>query len=427
MIEAGRLEEQNPEQLLLTARRLLAEAEALSSRIAAVNEIGIAINRRLDLDKILKVVAKQAKWLLDFQYCGVCLRNRDSLWAVTDLFGFSSPCAPSELSQSSNLGYVLRTGNAFLATEKPQSSFLRNYESQMILPLVNDSEVMGAICFAAKSKGCYRQEDVRIAHLLALQLAAALRNARHLEDMRNVEDSLRRYAEELEERNAELDAYSHTIAHDLKSPLTSIPLRTFMIEKLEPDLKPETIKQLSEIKLTVSRMGGMIDQLLWLAKVRDAHEVAVCVEIAPVVEAAVSRFSDSIEKAGIKIIVEPDLPAVKGHSQWLEEVFANLINNAIKYMGSQNPEPSITVRGIRQGDMVRYEIEDTGLGIAEDQQAHLFEMFTRAHVNQADGLGLGLSIVHRIINNLKGEVGVTSTPGVGSTFWFKLAAGNQPD
>lgn len=70
--------------------------------------------------------------------------------------------------------------------------------------------------------------------------------------------------------------------------------------------------------------------------------------------------------------------------------------------------------------MARYEVEDNGIGIAPDDQARLFEMFTRLHTVQAEGLGLGLSIVHRMVTRLNGKVGVISNPGQGSTFWFTL-------
>ncbi len=419
---SARLEEQDHEQLLKTVRRLLAEAEALSSRIAAVNEIGIAINRKLDLDKILTVVAKQAKWLLDFDYCGVCLRGTNGLWKISDLYGFTSPCSTAELNNSPNLGYVLKTGYAYLTSQIVESSFLRSYASQIILPLVNDSEVMGTINFAMRRSGAYSQEDLRIGHLLALQLAAAIRNARFVENMEIAEEGLRQYAQELEVRNAELDAYGHTIAHDLKSPLTSIPLRVYMVEKLQPDLKPEAVKQLQEIKNSTQHMAKMIDQLLWLAKLRHPGEAIQKVEVTPALEAALARFQQPLIQQGIQIQYDSPLPPVKAHSQWLEEIFANLISNAIKYMGAANPQPSITIRGTCQGNMVRYEVADSGLGIPEDKQAHLFEMFTREHIHEAEGLGLGLSIVHRIINNLNGQVGVESTPGVGSTFWFTLPA-----
>jgi signal transduction histidine kinase len=111
-----------------------------------------------------------------------------------------------------------------------------------------------------------------------------------------------------------------------------------------------------------------------------------------------------------------------GYGPWIEEVFANLISNAVKYIGKDNEAPCITIRGMRDGDMVRYEVEDNGLGIKPEDQARLFDMFSRFHKGEEAGFGLGMSIIQRIVTKLKGTMGVQSEPGVGSTFWFALPA-----
>lgn len=408
-------------ELLATVRRLLAEADALSTRIAAVNEIGLAVSRNLDLRHILSVVSRQAKWLLDFDYCGVCLRNDDELWDVVDLFGKAAPLAENALLRSSNLSRVLKGGCSHLSKVQADAPFLQEYASQMILPLLSDDQVIGAICFAARRDNLYTYEDLRIGHLLSLQLSAALRNARYLRDLRMAEEGLRRYAEQLERQNAELNAYSHTIAHDLKSPLATVPIMTYIARKaIQQNQLELALSRLDEVDTSAERMSKMIDQLLWLAKLRDPAGQMVCTPVRPVAEAAVQRFKSAISERGIRVEIAPDLPPVLAHEQWLEEVFANLISNAIKYIGADNPQPCIRIFAERHGSAARYLVADNGLGIPAEQQHRLFEMFTRLHEGQAEGLGLGLSIVQRIIANLKGRVGVESEVGQGSTFWFEL-------
>jgi signal transduction histidine kinase len=176
------------------------------------------------------------------------------------------------------------------------------------------------------------------------------------------------------------------------------------------------------MKEYVHRMSTMIDQLLWLARSRDVSFNLVAVDMSQVVDAAFARFRDVIDSRHIAIEVDSCLPTVMGHGQWIEEVFANLISNAIKYMGENNPHPKIAVRAVQMNGRVRYEVRDTGVGIAPKDQARLFEMFTRLHTVDAEGLGLGLSIVHRIVTKLHGQVGVESQLGEGSTFWFSLMA-----
>jgi signal transduction histidine kinase len=167
-------------------------------------------------------------------------------------------------------------------------------------------------------------------------------------------------------------------------------------------------------------MDRMIDQLLWLAKVRKTNEEILPVEVSPIAQAAAARFLLLLESRGITLRIAPDLPSALGHEQWVEEIFANLISNAIKYMGTAHPAPLIEVVGFEDGDWARYEVRDTGVGIKPEDRARLFEMFTRLHTVQAEGLGLGLSIVHRMVTQLRGQVGVESVYGQGSTFWFTL-------
>ncbi|MEO8606821.1 MAG: ATP-binding protein [Chloroflexota bacterium] len=421
LIPSGRLEDQDRDQLVVLARRLLVEADALSSRIAAVNEIGVAINRTLDLDAIQRVIAKQAKWLLDFEHCSVCLQDSsDDSWKINTLFG-PAETEPLNILETENVGQVLRGSHPRLILDGSPSPFLKVYPSQMIVPLIADDIMMGTINFASTKVRAYSQDDMRIGYMLALQLSSAIRNARTFEELKRTRDELRTYADALEARNQELDAYSHTIAHDLKSPLSSIILKSELtVAKAETTLPASVLEAFQGIKERGLLMNDMIDQLLWLAKLRNVQEAVTPVDMNTVAAAALTRLKPLIEERKIAIELAREMPSALGQALWLEEVFANLISNAVKYMGSANPAPKIRILGLRQDEMVRYEVQDTGVGIAQENQARLFAMFTRLHTVETEGLGLGLSIVHRIVTKLNGSVGVTSQPGTGSTFWFTL-------
>lgn len=242
-------------------------------------------------------------------------------------------------------------------------------------------------------------------------------------ELKRAEETIRRYAAELELRNKELDAFSHTVAHDLKAPLSNILMFVSTVLMEEQDhLSPMSQECLHDAEKTVFVMSGMVDNLLLFARLRDASELIEEVEMMPVIQGALDRLRKVIAERDILVDVQPGLPSVMGHAPWLEEVFANLIGNAAKYIGKDNPAPRIAIRAYRQGGNIRYEIQDNGLGIALADQAKLFEMFSRFHRMEAKGAGLGLSIVQRIIAKLGGEVGVESAPGQGSTFWFVLPA-----
>ena len=109
-----------------------------------------------------------------------------------------------------------------------------------------------------------------------------------------------------------------------------------------------------------------------------------------------------------------------GNPVRLKQMVNHLIENAIKYIGADNTSPQVALGWSKHGEEVRYEVHDNGLGIRESEQSKLFAMFSRAHTGAARGHGIGLSIVHRIVKRLGGEVGVYSELGKGSTFWFTL-------
>jgi len=244
---------------------------------------------------------------------------------------------------------------------------------------------------------------------------------RDISERKQAEETLRAYAAELEARNQELHAYDRTIAHDLKAPLGVIVTYTSLIRTIEPSADPQKYeKYLSRIENASHQMAHMIDQLLWLATVRDAEERFSPVDMGETIQRVMGRFHDRIEQEHITIEVIAPLYDVMGHSVWVEEIVANLIGNAIKYKGKENTAPRITFRTMLHPQGIHCEVQDNGLGIPPEIRHNLFEMFTRAHTQEASGFGLGLSIVHRMVTRLKGQVGVESELGKGSTFWFIL-------
>lgn len=419
MLETNKkLENLNRDELLATVRQLLAEADALSSRIAVVNEIGITINETLDINKVMKFVAKRAKWLLDFEHLSICLQHGDD-WTLEVMFG-KEPIDFTDWLDTSNVGYVLRTSQAKLIQNGIDSPFLSGYQSQMIIPLASSGRQFGTINFAIRQAEQYTQDDMRIAYMLSLQISSALRNATIVQELESTQEELRLRVEDL-------DAYNHTIAHDLKSPLSNILLSSDLVNLHLPDDTPQKATNFIEsIRLSAVQMNKMIDQLLLLAKLRHFDDVTEEVYVADVVQNALFRFVHVIDEHKIKIHVVDDLPNAIGHEQWVEEVFANLISNAVKYMGDDNPNPSITIQAKTEDRMIRYEVRDTGIGIKPEDLNRLFEMFTRVGDTKADGLGLGLSIIQRIINRLGGRLGVESVFGEGSTFWFTLPHSPEP-
>jgi signal transduction histidine kinase len=133
---------------------------------------------------------------------------------------------------------------------------------------------------------------------------------------------------------------------------------------------------------------------------------------------AQARLAPVIKTSEVEISLPVEWPLAEGHDSWVEEVWINYLSNAIKYGGQP---PRVELGADRQADgLVRFWVRDNGRGLAPDEQARLFTPFTRLETMRADGHGLGLSVVQRIVDKLGGQIEIESRPGQGSTFSFTL-------
>ncbi|MBK06076.1 MAG: hypothetical protein CL920_35970 [Deltaproteobacteria bacterium] len=217
----------------------------------------------------------------------------------------------------------------------------------------------------------------------------------------------------------ELDAYAHTVAHDLKAPLTVIRgyerLLVGMFEKGEYE---GAIQKLHRIDEYVLRMRNIIDELLLLASIRQSKEIAKrTFSMEEPVRSALERYKPLLERVGAHVDVIDEWPSVVGHAPWVEEVWCNFISNAMKYGGTP-PKIELGIRVVN--GVIRFYVTDNGKGLTQEEKAEVFSKFSRLDNVRAEGHGLGLSIVKRIIERLNGTLGVEDAPGGGCTFWFTL-------
>jgi class 3 adenylate cyclase len=215
------LEDQDREQLIKTTRHLITEVQALSVRIAAVNEIANAINRSLNLNEILRIVGKQAKWLLDFKHCSVCLQNYDSSYRLIKLFGLEIEYNACDFLEDKPIGRALKTRQPQLNPQDYTNTFLAAYPSQIIIPLESENQILGSLNFATILPNAYTQEDLRIVHLLAVQVSTAIRNANRFEDMNRLLEEMNKLYSELEQERRKsdqllLNTLPQKIAEELK-------------------------------------------------------------------------------------------------------------------------------------------------------------------------------------------------------------------
>ncbi|MBN1993354.1 MAG: hybrid sensor histidine kinase/response regulator [Anaerolineae bacterium] len=254
-------------------------------------------------------------------------------------------------------------------------------------------------------------------HLTIRKLQKNLREQNERLQMENIKR--RQIEEELRKQNKELDAFVHTVAHDLQNPLGMVISYAHVLFEDLPKMElAEALEVLDKIKQAGRKMDSIIENLLLLAGVRRGEVDLKPLDMAEIVAQGRQRLGLEIEKYQGEIIQPQSWPPAKGYAPWVEEVWVNYLSNGLKYGGHP---PRLELGATPQPDgMIRFWIKDNGPGITPAEQACLFVEFVRLDELRVAGHGLGLSIVRRIVEKLGGQVGVESTVGAGSTFYFTL-------
>ena len=224
----------------------------------------------------------------------------------------------------------------------------------------------------------------------------------------------------------DLEAYARMVAHDLKNPLGAITSFSYLIEDaIKANKLSDALEMTEMLKGESNKMVKIIDDLLILSRIRKEDIRNVRIEVGSIVNEAVHRQHNLITRKNAVISMPEEWPVAYGHTQWVEQVWINLINNALKYGGN----PPVIRIGWEKKDpgFVRFSINDNGKGLPPEAMERLFNDFERLGNRDAEGTGLGLSIVKRIINKMGGEIFVESAniPGEGCTFSFTLPGEKQ--
>ncbi len=299
----------------------------------------------------------------------------------------------------------------------------------------------GSLYYEAATISPVKDRNGHITHFIAVKDDITARKQAE-EALRKSEEALRQYAEQLAAQNADLDAFAHTVAHDLKNPIgLIIGYADLLRDEQTPLTDAQRQSALQVLAQTGKKLNVIIEELMLLSGLRKQTVTAAPVNMPEVVEQAKQRLLDQIAQHNAILVPQDEnpWPQALGYAPWIEEVWANYLSNALKYGGQ--PEKGIAPRveigwnweqprgqgEIRANEaQIRFWVRDNGQGLSEEAQAQLFVPFTRLDQVRVQGHGLGLSIVQRIIERLGGQVGVESTPGEGSTFYFVLPAAADP-
>jgi signal transduction histidine kinase len=245
--------------------------------------------------------------------------------------------------------------------------------------------------------------------------------------LRKNEQGLREASDRLEGLADMRRSFLHVVLHDLRSPVGTV---VTMLEGLSGGIDGALSEaQKHRVDRAGERLRGVLDLLRGLRVLADLETERLDSMMAPVdllstLRAAIDDYADAAEVRGqsLRAVLPDSLPSILGIERLLREAVANYLGNAIKYADRGS---AILVRALQTGSTVRIEVSDSGRGISAEDQARLFQEFSRvgktaSRGGAASGIGLGLSIVRRIAEAHRGRAGVESQPGQGSTFFIEL-------
>jgi len=241
------------------------------------------------------------------------------------------------------------------------------------------------------------------------------------EKIRSLNEQLEKRVSELTETNEALEAFTYSIAHDLRAPMRAMHgFAAALLEDYGGQLDAAGREFASRIVAGAKAMDGLIEDLLSYSRLSRGSINLSTVRLHDALEEALKQCDAPIREKHAEIQVANPLPEVWAQGNVLVQMLANLVGNSLKYV-EKEIRPRVRIWAEEYPDSVRLWIQDNGIGIASEHQERIFHVFERLHGSEHyPGTGIGLAIVRKGAERMGGQVGVQSQPGQGSRFWVQL-------
>ncbi len=408
------------EALYLLNERLRILREIDQAILGAQSPSAIAL---AGLGRLLQVVPAKRASVIEFDADGICdvlaiEAARELSLDVTSWLKHLHPLIKEKpyIQGISNLRQRSRR------TPLQDELYAEGVRTFVIVPLREQDQSIGALILESNHADVFTADHINIAAEVAGLLAVALHQAQ-------LRASLALRSEELEAQNAELDAFAHTVAHDLKNPLGVVTTYAEFVDLYFDRLEREQMKQAASMAArSAQKAVNIVNNLLLLASTNKQAVELKPLDMARIIEETLHLLRNVTPAYQPEISLPAHWPLALGHAPWIEEVWANYLSNALKY-GGHPPRLELggellpNVAGVDiTSRLARFWVRDNGRGLTPEERARLFTPFERLSQAHIGGHGLGLSIVKRIVEKLGGTVGVESEVGLGSTFFFTLPA-----
>ena len=422
--------------------QLYEQAQRRAEQLATLNEINRAVSTLQALDNVLEIIYQQVQRIakVDAFYISLYDPELDQISFPLEYdMGIRYQEPASHLDKESRIGKVILSGNPFLEhrtlddlktpVEYGFGDMNRKAASILIVPLKLRERVTGVMSIQSYSMNAYTDEDIKIISSIGYQAAIAIENAQlfteaqqELLERKRVEIQRELLIKELEAKNAELERFTYTVSHDLKSPLVTI--RGFL-GYLEKDASLGDLDRLkadvSRISAATDKMQRLLNELLELSRIGRIMNFAEETNFSLIAQEAVDLVQGQIQKHGVQVQIADDMALVYGDRARLLEVVQNLVDNAVKFMGTQaRPRIEIGQKGTDLDGNPIFFVQDNGIGIEPQHYERIFGLFNKLDT-QTEGTGIGLALVKRIVEVHGGRIWVESEgAGKGTKFLFAL-------
>ncbi|WAJ28663.1 CHASE domain-containing sensor histidine kinase [Antarcticirhabdus aurantiaca] len=424
------------------AARLALQGE--TERLERLNAVGAHLASELNSEKLGAAVVEAATALTGAAYGALFERvpagqdgSLDDAWHLSSLTGAPREAFARFAPTFAGEGPVRADDVAADPRFGSHGGLLKGHlpvRSYLAVPVVAASgERLGALLFGHPEPGRFTLREERLAAGIAGQAAVALDNARLFGAVQREVAERRRAEEELTESNDELQRYAYIVSHDLRAPLVNVMGFTGVLEEAQSDMRaalkdhPDAARideDMSEalgfIKAAITKMEGLIAAILKLSREGRRTFRPEPLDMDALMTGLAAAQRHQFDAAGATVEIAPGLPSIEADRLAVEQIFANLLDNALKYRSEERP-PEVRIEAhVDARDRAVFTVTDNGRGIAPQDHRRIFELFRRSGKQDKPGEGIGLAHVKALVRVLGGRITVSSELGRGTRFTIAL-------